>query len=700
MALLSRALLAKALLDKTTRQYAEKPTWGPYSYDKDIYPQARLAFPEYNKLYSTNEEFTKYFVRDLNNKNPKLLQKISAGVVTKEDQVLIDQFNQVATAEQVAAEPQQAEAQQAQPVGTATGIPFGGMGLPTVPSIPSSPRIRVVHKVPQAQVEGQKLFVADSSGTVVGVKEITPTSVRSVPQGPSEFHITDRYGNIVETYSKEPQKPPGTAKLYTQDKSGIIREHSVKPPSRFSAFRSSTGSAFRKVQNFASPLGPSIKKGLGGIGRGITGLGRAGLGAATPALGRMGNGLLNGIQRISQPGGIGGGGISKLSKSSNKLAFGLVGGLMLFVLLSGVIGGLGGTTPTGEAAPTNNNLGLDYTLPLRDTSIVVSDIRSTILKQWPNAKIDNWQIIIDQAKLQSWNPAVLLTLWIEESGAQGAASYTDALGCDVGKPTQDIQISLKCFFDSFNNKFTNDQFAQFILTYSAPNDPFPFKSNPNFPKNFKDWYSKLVPTGAGAIVAVTPSSAPRQQFVSSCPVPNGVISCGSSKGIPGTVNPCHCTSSYSPVCPPESRRGKALDIKSPSGSKDNDPVYMPLVNGRALKWYFRGDYDDAEGATLRVFQSEPTPNGVWTIHFVHSKRRINLLKIPDFTAVPVFSSGQEITDLTQPVAYMDKSSGIGSEVGIHTHVSIGLIGDNWYDGDLQYRNPGWKYADTEMNMCL
>lgn len=71
-----------------------------------------------------------------------------------------------------------------------------------------------------------------------------------------------------------------------------------------------------RISSFASPLmnkiagsaGPSIKKGLGALGRGITGAGRTGLGAAAPALGRMGNGLLNGIQRISQPGGIGGGG--------------------------------------------------------------------------------------------------------------------------------------------------------------------------------------------------------------------------------------------------------------------------------------------------------------------------------------------------------------------------------------------------------
>ena len=116
----------------------------------------------------------------------------------------------------------------------------------------------------------------------------------------------------------------------------------------------------------------------------------------------------------------------------------------------------------------------------------------------------------------------------------------------------------------------------------------------------------------------------QQQFVTSCPIPGGKITCGSSKGIPGTIAACHCTASYSPSCPAESRRGKAIDIQGPNGSKDGDPVYMPLVNGKALKWYFRGDFNDDEGATLRVFQSEPTTDGIWTIHFVHSKRRTNL----------------------------------------------------------------------------
>ncbi|OGE18663.1 hypothetical protein A3J19_03825 [Candidatus Daviesbacteria bacterium RIFCSPLOWO2_02_FULL_41_8] len=214
---------------------------------------------------------------------------------------------------------------------------------------------------------------------------------------------------------------------------------------------------------------------------------------------------------------------------------------------------------------------------------------------------------------------------------------------------------------------------------------------------------------SASISQCKPSSGPQQPFVTSCPILGGKITCGSSKGAPG-IAACHCTSSYIPSCDrpplsgngPLSRRGKAVDITGLNGSKDNDPVYMPLINSKVLKWYFRGDFDDGYDATLRVFQSEPTPDGIWTIHFVHTKRRINLQKIKgDFTAVPAFSIGQEITDLTQPVAYTDENSGKDG-VGVHAHVSIGLNIDPWDGtqyGNLQYTHPGWKYADAEMGLC-
>lgn len=216
---------------------------------------------------------------------------------------------------------------------------------------------------------------------------------------------------------------------------------------------------------------------------------------------------------------------------------------------------------------------------------------------------------------------------------------------------------------------------------------------PMFQQELKD--ESLLMTGVAQAAPVGPPGTTPIGVAASCPVPNGKISCGSSKGIPGVVTPCHCTDSYSPACLALSRRGKAIDITSPSGSKDGDPVFMPTIKGQALKWYFKGDFNDDQGATLRVFQSQPTSDGIWTIHFVHSKRSTTP-SFP-FQAEPKFNSGQEITNLTQPVAFMDKSSGGG--VKIHTHVSIGLIGSDWSSGNLQYNHSGWKYADADMHMC-
>lgn len=197
-----------------------------------------------------------------------------------------------------------------------------------------------------------------------------------------------------------------------------------------------------------------------------------------------------------------------------------------------------------------------------------------------------------------------------------------------------------------------------------------------------------------------PSGSPSPSPIlasASCPVPNGTITCGSSKGT-GIIRPCHCAPGYAYSCDPNSRGGKAVDIITRGGSSDGDPIYLPTVHGQTLKWYFRGDFDDNFGATLRVFQSEPTAAGVWTIHFVHSKQQTCTPPRP-FSAGPCFSPGQEITNLAQPVAFMDKNSSNRDGSNIHIHVSIGLNVDPWDQNNLQENHPGWKFADAEMNMC-
>lgn len=172
--------------------------------------------------------------------------------------------------------------------------------------------------------------------------------------------------------------------------------------------------------------------------------------------------------------------------------------------------------PTGilPTPPPPSTGSLDYYIPFRDSAvrpIPLSDIQAQILSIWPNAQLQNWDTIVSRSIANDWNPAFLLTLWIEETGAQGKIPYDDPLGCDPSHPTTDINISLLCVFNSFVS-FTNDRFEDFMCTYGGDgfhNAPCTFLvANPNFPGNVKTWYSRLVPAGTyGALVPTTPTSA-------------------------------------------------------------------------------------------------------------------------------------------------------------------------------------------------
>lgn len=151
-----------------------------------------------------------------------------------------------------------------------------------------------------------------------------------------------------------------------------------------------------------------------------------------------------------------------------------------------------------------NLITLDYTIPFRDSTVTVANpeaIKNMVRQRWPNAQLQNWETIVSQSIANGWNPAFVLTLWIEESGAQGEAGYADALGCEPTRPTTDINLSLRCLFNSFNTQFpTSDRFADFMCTYSESRlAPCFFVTNPKFPKAIKDWYSDLVPSGYGAL---------------------------------------------------------------------------------------------------------------------------------------------------------------------------------------------------------
>ncbi|HVZ67701.1 MAG TPA: M23 family metallopeptidase [Patescibacteria group bacterium] len=159
--------------------------------------------------------------------------------------------------------------------------------------------------------------------------------------------------------------------------------------------------------------------------------------------------------------------------------------------------GTGGTAICGGAGggSTTSTGSLDYTLPLKDVSVLpqnVNQIQDQVAAQWPNAHLYDWDHVVDAAVRAGWNPSLILALWIEESGAQGASGYTDALGCDPSNPTTDINKSLNCVFNSFR---AYNNFEDFMCVYGGDGfhkAPCTFNTqNPNFPGNIKNWYTKL-----------------------------------------------------------------------------------------------------------------------------------------------------------------------------------------------------------------
>lgn len=216
----------------------------------------------------------------------------------------------------------------------------------------------------------------------------------------------------------------------------------------------------------------------------------------------------------------------------------------------------------------------NFFIPFRDSSVIPQDIKDQILQSWPNAQINNWDFIIEESIKNDWNPAFVLALWIEESGAQGVASYSDALGCAPNQPTTDISISLTCLFSNFDS-YGNDQFIAFLARYSGGPPENPFSNNPNFLTNLRSWYEKLVPDGVGAVsnIPYTPGGA---KGLISCPLNSPIITNG-SRELGG-----HCSPSYESqygVCakPGEANyRGKETAIDASSFDR---VVYVPFLQG-------------------------------------------------------------------------------------------------------------------------
>lgn len=376
------------------------------------------------------------------------------------------------------------------------------------------------------------------------------------------------------------------------------------------------------------------------VGSKITGAAKTGLERANPFLKRMGNGGIKALSGMANLGGGHGGVFSSLgrfsqrggregsiiSKAKGRGGLIFAGSIIGLMLLTGTLA-IMGTTPTGEAAPISNTVGLDYTLPLKNTSVQPVDIKAQVKTTFPGAKLEYWDKIVQSSVTAGFNPALALALWIEETGAsQTTLAKNDGseipvngaftrghLGC---APTEDqtMDESLSCLFKFMAaNNFTNDQFADFMAKYSGGPANAPFSNNPDFPKNIKDWYTRLVPAGTGAIVAVTPSSPPKQA-IASCPVAEGHISTPSYNANPSTG---HCGGSYSYACKcgTSGRRAKAIDVPT-----NGQSVILPTIENQQVTWrLIVGPYavDSGEGGGLGYTFQATLGGNSWYLDMLH-----------------------------------------------------------------------------------
>jgi len=166
-------------------------------------------------------------------------------------------------------------------------------------------------------------------------------------------------------------------------------------------------------------------------------------------------------------------------------------------LVSGIV--LWPHSPLSEFInPPSEPTTLTYTIDFRNPNIGVTakdQVMQMVLSNWPNSKISSqWNYVYAQAQNHGWNPAFVIALWIEESGASGVSFRQDLnrevydLGCLGGEPNN-LASQLECLF---SRPYANQSFADFMCMYSeGKSSPCEFALNPNFPRNLKIWYDRL-----------------------------------------------------------------------------------------------------------------------------------------------------------------------------------------------------------------
>lgn len=351
--------LARALAAKKTPGYANAKKWGIYSYEDIIYPQARLAFPEYNRLYDTNEEFTNYFVRDLNKKDSRLVKILGDKTV---DKILIG--GQTIDTGQVPAEATEPPAEATAGQGTAgsaaggagpvssTGQPTGvggrrGVGIPPIPHVSTATM--------QSVQQGETAKTMESPQEEAQAKTSVPKAYEKAFEGEPE-------------YKTDPTKKPPGKTTSAPKEPAIKRGFQVpKMPAAFSSAR----------KNFTSRLGIFFKRNttgmLSGLFAGVGGFIGGGIAGKPGVLfGAIGGGLTPSLVKSGflnlQPGGI-------VSRVSN---FGITSGARFSNLVSGARSKLGGIgLPKGLGAGKKAALAFSLAVAFLGLSLVTAFQQST-----------------------------------------------------------------------------------------------------------------------------------------------------------------------------------------------------------------------------------------------------------------------------------------------------------------------------------
>lgn len=167
--------------------------------------------------------------------------------------------------------------------------------------------------------------------------------------------------------------------------------------------------------------------------------------------------------------------------------------------------GMAPTSLASVAPASGPSSGLTFTIPYRDTSVSIpvekkNQIISAVLSKWPNSRIQElWDTVVTRAVSAGINPAFALAIWIEETGASAVGQ--SAFGCfPSGDTSQTISFerSLDCFIYFTQTEHPND-FVEWVRYFCGPQTVPICRDNPNFLRNFKDWYDRIVPPGTPGV---------------------------------------------------------------------------------------------------------------------------------------------------------------------------------------------------------